>query len=36
MATLRYLAESRDGHPRRFDIGGQLLFIVTVGRWPKP
>ncbi len=29
--TLRYVAESRDGRPRSFDIGGQLLFMVTVG-----
>lgn len=29
--TLRYVAESRDAHPRSFDIVGQLLFMVTVG-----
>ena len=29
--TWRYVAESRDGRPRSFDIGGQLLFMVTVG-----
>ena len=29
--TLRYVAESRDVRPRSFDIGGQLLFMVTVG-----
>ena len=29
--TWRYVAESRDGRPRTFDIGGQLLFMVTVG-----
>jgi EmrB/QacA subfamily drug resistance transporter len=29
--TLRYVAESKDARPRSFDIGGQLLFMVTVG-----
>lgn len=29
--SLRYVAESRDGRPRSFDIVGQLLFMVTVG-----
>jgi EmrB/QacA subfamily drug resistance transporter len=29
--TWRFVAESRDGHPRTFDIPGQLLFITAVG-----
>jgi EmrB/QacA subfamily drug resistance transporter len=29
--TLRHVAESRDHRPRGFDLGGQLLFVVTVG-----
>ena len=29
--TWRFVAESRDGRPRTFDIPGQLLFIVAVG-----
>ncbi|MEO8754355.1 MAG: MFS transporter, partial [Casimicrobiaceae bacterium] len=29
--TLRHVAESRDAHPRTFDIVGQILFMVTVG-----
>ena len=29
--TLRHVAESRDEHPRTLDIGGQLLFMATVG-----
>src|SRR4029434_10238035 len=29
--TLRDVAESKDARPRSFDIGGQLLFMVTVG-----
>src|SRR5262245_17744676 len=29
--TWRFVAESRDGRPRTFDIPGQLLFIIAVG-----
>jgi len=29
--TLRFVAESRDERPRRFDVSGQLLFIAAVG-----
>ena len=29
--TWRFVAESRDGRPRTFDIPGQLLFITAVG-----
>ena len=29
--TWRFVAESRDGRPRTFDIPGQLLFIAAVG-----
>lgn len=29
--TWRFVAESRDGRPRRFDIPGQLLFIAAIG-----
>ena len=29
--TWRYVAESRDERPRRFDVPGQLLFIAAVG-----
>ena len=29
--TWRFLAESRDARPRKFDIPGQLLFMATVG-----
>src|SRR5262245_5755313 len=29
--TAKFVAESRDERPRRFDVPGQLLFIVAVG-----
>src|SRR5262245_64850447 len=29
--TWRFVAESRDGRPRTFDIPGQLLFMAAVG-----
>jgi EmrB/QacA subfamily drug resistance transporter len=29
--TWRFVAESRDGRPRSFDVPGQLLFIAAVG-----
>jgi EmrB/QacA subfamily drug resistance transporter len=29
--TLRFVAESRDDHPRTLDLVGQALFMVTVG-----
>jgi EmrB/QacA subfamily drug resistance transporter len=29
--TLRHVAESRDSRSRSFDLGGQMLFVVTVG-----
>jgi len=29
--TARFVDESRDGKPRRFDVSGQLLFVAAVG-----